>query len=363
MTQLSLFLSLLILTSYLQPIKATPCNPKIEVITGSFYNWIMDQNYSRRDDRAYQKSSPADLAIFSNTVTQMINGNICNAKILAKKGKMVVQKMIDSDLIHPKRTPYYCISGAKKNSNRYNSNRYRGLYCIKDNTGSNRLSKNLHIAVPHPKYDRNTNLEGAKVFQETDARYFSLATTHRRSNRQKSTCQHHHRVSDMAHNTKTFFQIFAAKVHDLDQNSYHIQLHGYTKAYQNDIAIISNGTKQNLKRNKISRIFTTYLKKKLKSNQQILNCNDPKDDGQQTLCATTNIQGRYINGLTKNPCRKNSGSIHPNRFLHIEQTEWIRGKNITEPDYVDYIAPKYQLISTALTETFSSIKKIKYTNN
>jgi len=333
---------------------------EISLVETSFREWVQTRVYGQNGDDTYVPP-PADyLEAFNEAVTLMIQGDPCGAQTLAASADMILVKILDTDsgFTSEHSNEYTCLEGkAEAGDTEPDPSLYRGVYCVR--SGGGVPTQDLHIAIPHPKFDVYTNLEGAEVFSLGDARYFSLATAHRDSSTEASPCDPDYRHSDMAHNIDSLFHLFAQRVHDLDADSYHVQLHGYVDAV---VALTSAGTHQNLEPDAVVLGFTQNLKAAVSEYEiahvdpadgPVRSCNDAADDGLiPDFCATQNMQGRYVNGSVTDTCGESPTSFSASRFIHVEQTRWLRGRSITDPGAADYLAPKYFLITSALAETF-----------
>jgi len=218
--------------------------------------------------------------------------------------------------------------------------------------------------VPHPLYDINTHMEGAQVFRDTNARYFSLSTSHRRSSPEPSRCDPLHQRSDVAHNVDTLFHRFTARLQDLDRGVYHIQLHGYDAGDGRDVAVTSVGTRNDYNAFRPIRVFTDNLRRVIAEEEQesgdsagsaVICCSDPEDSGNDALCSLRNMQGRYINGSTLNTCDDAPVSFVNSRFIHLEQSRWIRGFALANPSSPSYLPPRYPLVVEALVRSFTPV--------
>ena len=230
--------------------------------------------------------------------------------------------------------------------------RGQGFYCADfDSTTAN------HVSVPHPLYDRNTNVESVAVMRGTGARFLSVSTTHRCSNAATSSCSGTtsacgasgpYKVSDVAHNVDAYFHRFGMAVHDRSASTVTVQLHGCgssscpSNGDNNDIvARLSAGTTGNLPATELVNVLNANLNDGLLPIQMgtSLSCSEATPD--KVLCGTTNVLGRYINGQPDS-CQNFAAQFSGSRWLHVEQNFNLRhddggGDELTPTVLVDAI--------------------------
>ena len=188
----------------------------------------------------------------------------------------------------------------------------------------------LVIEVPHPVSDSGTELQGIEAFLETGARAFVLSGTHRRANGKLSPCtqateQSNYGESDPAHNVNSMFHVTHETLVETKPDTIVVQLHGMRERDVCPNVFLSTGTKN------------------LTSNaSKFLDCLTARDvetgiyDGETSTCpliASTNVQGRFSNGIRKDACRTYAeGSPEPGFFIHVEQEPNIRsGRDAWQP--------------------------------
>lgn len=183
---------------------------------------------------------------------------------------------------------------------------------------------NLVLEIPHPVFDGNTEFQGIDAFLQTGARAFLLAGAHRRANTQDTPCTQpkssdpdaNYPVSDVAHAVATPFHIVHETLVKIIPTTIAVQLHGMAERDICPNAFMSTG----------SKTITTNSKKLLDC--LIKNGVEAETYDGNTTCplnALSNVQGRFSNGETQNPCQKNvKTSPEPGNFIHIEQETSIR---------------------------------------
>jgi len=340
----------------------------LRVVETSFSEFVDDWPVAAEDSEDYLVPSAAFLTAFEDAVDDLIAGDMCAAQENAYQADMEVVKIVDLDMDFSREytNEYYCIIGKVEPNDSPDDpdpSVYRGIYCVRNYLESHTYSRVVHVSAPHPLNDKYTPAEAVAVFQLADARYLSLSTTHRRANAALSTCDNSYRESDMAHNIDSLYHAFTRRVHDQDWMVYHIQLHGYVPE-ANDVAITSIGTEGNYASTRPIRVFTDHLSDEVEAYALangddtapiVASCNASADDDIQRLCATSNMQGRYINGSTIDTCNVSPTSFVNSRFIHVEQSAWLRGWHLSDPGADDYIVPKWDLVAAAVANTWEEV--------
>lgn len=194
-----------------------------------------------------------------------------------------------------------------------------GFYVFDLNT-----KNNLVLEIPHPVFDSNTEFQGIDAFLQTGARAFLLAGAHRRANTQDTPCTQpkssnpdaNYPVSDVAHAVATPFHAVHETLVRLIPSTVTVQLHGMAETERCPNAFMSSGSKTVTTNSK--RLLECLTKNGVESEIYDGNTTCP-------LNALSNVQGRFSNGETENPCQKNvKNSPEPGAFIHIEQEGVIR---------------------------------------
>lgn len=194
-----------------------------------------------------------------------------------------------------------------------------GFYVFDLNT-----KNNLVLEIPHPVFDGNTEFQGIDAFLQTGAKAYILAGTHRRTNKQDTPCTQpksndpdvNYPVSDVAHAVTTPFHAVHETLVKVIPTTVTVQLHGMGTRDICPNAFMSTG----------SKTVTTNSKRLL----ECLTKNGVEAeiyDGKTScpLNALSNVQGRFSNGETKDPCNTPvKDSPEPGGFIHIEQEPVIR---------------------------------------
>lgn len=215
---------------------------------------------------------------------------------------------------------------------------------------SSSVTKNLSFDCPHPKYDAETGEQGIRMLKGTTARSWIVSGSHRMANnRTIGTCQpqYSHYPSDVAHSVDNCFLAAVAAIKFyyesvVDQDYTSVQLHGMGKSTCTSIdTFFSHGSCSE------TVIYENHNRPNLESNErksslekidilQTIAQAHPLDDGRHAvagkdggvddckLCGSTNVQGRLINGVTREDLCDTFASSYNGRFVHIEQKREYR---------------------------------------
>lgn len=189
------------------------------------------------------------------------------------------------------------------------------------------------LEAPHPLFDSDTDDQAAAMFERLDARALLVAGTHRCANPDQpagcdgttSVCgASEYPISDQAHTEESLFhRAHVALDRELDPDLV-VSVHGMKAAG----ARLSDGTTGAVTASSSVAEITTALAAAFPG-EAIESCNPfPGAAVTDTLCGTTNVQGRHVNGSSA-PCTDGAGSAS-GRFLHLEQSSGVRA----QPDLV-----------------------------
>jgi hypothetical protein len=224
----------------------------------------------------------------------------------------------------------YCLmmETADSNNNGY-VDRGWGTFIVYNNA----LREISHQA-PHPIADSTTETQAITLFKETASRSYLLAGTHRDANSTSSSCITGHPNSDATHNAATIFQAaneeLAAFYADRPWNA--IQWHGMSASTcSNSEAHLSHGF--SVAPAAGSKIL--QLKDEMLRLHPLWKVTVP-GSGSCSLNATTNVQGRHLNGVAAASVCNLEAGIYKNVFIHVEQdpnfrnpADWIEAVNNT----------------------------------
>lgn len=233
---------------------------------------------------------------------------------------------------------------------------HRGYYFLRPDSA---VSCALVIEAPHPKYDTRTGVLASEVFREIGARAFLLAGTHRCANSTATACSGTttacgggslpFKESDMAHMDDSFFQVFHEEASDETAGTRVIQVHGFSSDADEPEFTISDGTTtDNASAAYLPNEFTGILESKIAgdSSKGGNSCNLAGD--LNLLCATTNTQGRYTNGVASGNACDTAASSATGRFLHAELSYDLRhtGGTVEPSEFVDTILEVFSCSAT-----------------
>ena len=204
--------------------------------------------------------------------------------------------------------------------------------------------RNLSFQAPHAGGDENTRSEAATLFADLNATALLVAGTHRCANSAASSCDGSttacgdgvFHTSDVAHYVQNYFEPAHEEILKTIPGLITVAVHG--EGVHTPDVILSNGTCFNypapssatLLANQYNQIF-----KQLGVSVSAGTCNN--GDASTTLCAETDIQGRYSNNSaslcncanpTKSACSSTLGCgrniTFPEKFVHLEQDCQVR---------------------------------------
>ena len=212
-----------------------------------------------------------------------------------------------------------------------------GMYAVPSSRGA--VSRWVYHDATHSASDLNTEVEAARAFRDTGSVWYSTCGLHRHScdsyNQNEpscspsNACQSSSDSSDGAHNDRLMqFKAFV-QVHSWDatnsKDGTWIQWHGMGSSTCSGVdAFLSHGYSNS------GSIYdqvtsTAELMTASLDASTSYNVHTPRTDGCSQL-ATTNVQGRLINGISEGSvCGSAASSAQINgKFLHIEQKIAVR---------------------------------------
>ena len=232
------------------------------------------------------------------------------------------------------------------------SSHYWGTYVIRPPAGDVRK---VVIQSPHPRYDLNTGKEGVYVFRKSGVYAFCLAGTHRCNSTYFSPCDgtttacnstsQPYRISDMAHNVGSIFELTTEVLARHDPALVFIQLHGFAMRDTDPYVIMSNGTRLTPHPD-----WLDSLKDALHDADPVLDFRVAHQDPDwNRLIAFTNVQGRYLNG-SSDICKADADTVS-GRFIHIEQEKSrLREDSIQWEKMVYAVNHAFPLVPLAVEE-------------
>uniref|UniRef100_A0A7I4YZU5 Conserved plasma membrane protein n=1 Tax=Haemonchus contortus TaxID=6289 RepID=A0A7I4YZU5_HAECO len=191
----------------------------------------------------------------------------------------------------------------------------------------------VHHSAVHYDSDGPVCAQAAALFENTQSRTLAIAGASRYAvkGNHPSECQQKFQLADAAHNNRTMFHWVSTVLKDLadeemkavgkDNGHFFIQWHGMaqTSCMASDVFLsagIHNGSiyETDIPVRRLAASFNRLAEQEMKAST-------PREDPDCRLTATTNVFGRYINGvLLENVC--NTSAEEKNvigRFAHVEQ--------------------------------------------
>jgi hypothetical protein len=188
--------------------------------------------------------------------------------------------------------------------------------------------------VPHPKFDTNapgssgdayTEREAIRIFKLSDSRSYLMAGARRSASLDASNCQSEYFETDCAHNTKNMFfpanQALNAFYGASDWTA--IQWHAKDASTCDNDMFMSIGFDAAPPAG--SKVLA--LKSRIQAERPAWVVQTPHT-ASCDLNATTNVQGRFLNGVSAKKVCGTNASTPSHKFLHIEQTVDIIGADL-----------------------------------
>jgi len=256
----------------------------------------------------YSTPSPAQLNSWGSMLSHLLEGNYTEAASTANTIDYSLVEFLDTSM--QQNTTYLLL--------KTNGSSYWGTYVYNPN-----FCRPLVIQSPHPRKDYNTGKQGIHIFKESGSFFFCLSGTSRCNHSAHSSCDgitsvcsgspESYRISDMAHNVSTIFQSTTDTLFRKYNNTYFLQLHGFTKLSSDPYVILSNGTQITP-----SPDYIVPFSVNLHNEDPVLTFKIAHVNLSWTrLRGFSNKQGRLIN-LSSNPCQTNANNTQ-GRFIHMEQ--------------------------------------------
>jgi hypothetical protein len=183
--------------------------------------------------------------------------------------------------------------------------------------------REIDIAIAHPIADLTTEDQGIAVFKGTESRTFLLAGTHRRANDAASACQPALSESDAAHNVETMFFAATEEIAAWYGATSFVQLqfHGFAASTCPDVDVhLSYG----LSSPPPPGSLLVRLQANIQAEHLTWSVTVPGDPISCDLNATTNVEGRLLNGVPRTACCSTPATDFTERFIHVEQAPGFR---------------------------------------
>ena len=309
------------------------------IVSGDLENYVyifISNIPNTSSTNEYQTPADSILNLWGLAIEDIIEENYLSADLTASQfGYRLVEFR---DTTSTNTGTFYILEKTQASINHW------GIFIFNPNANRQRLV----IEAPHPLADLNTGKQGFSIFQTAKARALFISGAHRCNSSVFSGCSgtttscssisQSYRKSDQPHNVDGTFQKTTEVLASLIDNIIVIQPHGFSKGTGDPDLIMSNGTQLTPAIDYLSQLRDNLLIIDNTLTFKIAHL----DLSWTRLIATTNTQGRLING-SNNPCTLNSPS-NTGRFIHIEQaypklrdtkTNWMKLANaitMTFPD-------------------------------
>ncbi len=259
----------------------------------------------------YQPPADSILDLWGVVIEDIMNENYLSADLAALQFGYHLVEFYDTSSVYE--GTFYILEKTQASTN------FWGMFIF----DSNAIRKSLVIEAPHPLKDLNTGKQGLSIFKIARAKVLFISGANRCNSSTLSDCSgtttvcsstsQKYRISDQPHIVDGTFQKTTEVLESLIENVIIIQPHGFSKGSGDPDLIMSNGTRLTP-----TKDYLTELRDNLLAIDNSLTFKIAHIDLTWTrLIATTNTQGRLINGSNE-PCTLNSTST-TGRFLHIEQ--------------------------------------------
>ncbi|MEQ9504572.1 MAG: hypothetical protein RIT81_47375 [Deltaproteobacteria bacterium] len=188
----------------------------------------------------------------------------------------------------------------------------------------------LIFEVPHPIYDSGTLRQGRYAYGSLKARALVASGTHRCANAGFTLCEgftrvcserlERYRESDVAHSERAMFHAAHRVLSDAFRDAAIISLHGMG---DDGISLSDGTTIATSSTSRVARLL--FALEDAFELDLVTACNEaPGAAVSAHLCGTTNIQGRYTNGLSESCV--GTATASSDRFFHVEQSKAVRRK-------------------------------------
>jgi hypothetical protein len=195
----------------------------------------------------------------------------------------------------------------------------------------------LVLEIPHPRFDSDTDTQGALAIQQVLPRVAFFAGTHRNNHLDETTCDgtasngDKYRISDVAHHPDNFFHTTHKYLQSTMANPLFVQFHGFccpgsgTYASVTDDVILANGFNANPAVDDMTEIWEGRIEaQNFLADGSDLTTAAVYPTDTSFLGATTNLQGRVTNGVAVGTECGTGATGATGRFIHIEQDPDVR---------------------------------------
>jgi hypothetical protein len=290
----------------------------------SLTHWVTVRMPDRRQTR-FVSPSQRDIVIFKTALHALLSERWAEANAAAVQIGYTVVPMRTRD---SQNEVLYALTPTAQNTDG------RSHFVVRPGRA---VVRNLVVEVPHPYHDIHTAALGSRIFQVLGARAFAFAGVPRCANLERpSPCDGRtracgsrlqpYRESDLAHTDKSFFHVFHQTLEQVYPGKMiFLQVHGFYAGTNDPAFIVSDGTRiDQPSADYITNKFALTLEDHMAVNgfpKRGVSCN--RTGNPDRLCGTTNVQGRFTNGITTDQCTTRT-RMASGRFIHLELSQRLR---------------------------------------
>jgi hypothetical protein len=316
---------------------------KVYELSGNLRQVILDsaaRTFVPRDENRYRIPTDMELEVWRQVMRAMLHGQLETAAKLVTPLEPAYKVIKFTDQSSTPARVYHLLLEADLKGRRIMPRAATGwgLYAF-DPTPV----RDLAISIPHMKADAKTEVEGIEALVALRPASLLLFTSHRCASDTMSSCSGTttvctggFRVSDASHGgapsplppppfTTTTFQVAHEELVKLKPATVMIQFHGNAEPACADADVVLSNGGNNFRIIPHGNIERLTERLRAPRSLRVRVCDHSPAPGTCNLCGTTNLQARYSNGSTVNPCQESAPSpTHVERFIHVEQSLRIR---------------------------------------
>lgn len=330
---------------------ALPAAGQISRIEQDFVQWtqITVDGNPPQDSDAFASLGPAERADFGAAVQAFLAEDWTVADTLADSLGYEVVAFRDTG---NSGETYYGLLPEPDNDDS------RGFYFVRPRAN---VVRRLVLEAPHAVEDKRTGVFATEIFRATGARAVLISGVDRCANDELSGCDGSssecvgHRISDMAHATETFFQVFHERASTEHADTHVLQLHGFLAdvSTKPEFSVSDGSETDNSDLIYLPNLLYREIQERMEAANPSLtrhgnSCN--LAGHQDFKCGTQSVQGRFTNG-SPDACEDAAPSAN-GRFIHLEMHTDLRDPK--EPD--DFYSQ--QIVIDAVIQSFRVVARV-----
>lgn len=303
------------------PLASCSSRNTLESLVQCFHDYM-----PQRDSNDFQAPSPEALDAWQWTVERMLAGECGFALPTCIAVAAEVYTFTDRN-----NDRAYCVlAEARDPNNDGDVDRGWGLVIV-DPSAIRELSQQ----APHAMYELDTEYQAVTIFKETQSRSYLCSGAHRYASSASSPCQSSNAVTDVAHNDQTMFHAAneALVAHYGSAGFVALQWHGMGASSCSCEVFLSDG----IDHSPAPGDAIVALHSNVSSAHGSWDV-DLVGASSCSLVASTNIQGRLLNGVAPGAVCGTDASVASGRFISVEQdpgfrdaADWIGAIEATWP--------------------------------